>query len=141
MNIHSYIMIKEGSGYRAIYCHRDGSPEGVGRVLAEHYTDNKKVLQLIELGSLVRLGKNIGGKLDFDRAMTDPSYAADQCVANYRDRDDPMDIIDFDRLPNSKDEWEIEYFYVFIDGEWYVYKGDPEKIFKVRDVLEKKIEL
>lgn len=35
---------------KAIYCHYDGYPEGVGKTLQEHYADPDKVAKLMEMG-------------------------------------------------------------------------------------------
>lgn len=44
----------------SIYCHFDGYPEGVGRVLAEHYTDEGKIRALLALGDISVLGAELG---------------------------------------------------------------------------------
>jgi hypothetical protein len=44
---------------KAIYCHYDGYPEGVGATLAEHYTDPDKVARLLDLGGFSSLGSTI----------------------------------------------------------------------------------
>lgn len=43
--------------FSGIYCHADGYPEWVGRVLLENYTTPEKVLSLIQLGDLESLGR------------------------------------------------------------------------------------
>jgi hypothetical protein len=40
---------------KAIYCHWDGYPEGVGLTLSEHYTDRAKIERLLELGDISAL--------------------------------------------------------------------------------------
>ena len=59
-----------------VYCHFDGYPDGVGAILKEHYTDQGKVDELLELGDLSELHENL--------TLT---------VAYHRDRGD-------DRIPN-----------------------------------------
>ena len=49
----------------AVYCHSDGYLDGVGKMLAEHWTDPVKVDQLIALGSLSVLGEEVGEQHDF----------------------------------------------------------------------------
>lgn len=41
---------------KEIYCHFDGYPRGVGRVLRRHYTDPDKVAKLMEMGDISVLG-------------------------------------------------------------------------------------
>lgn len=105
--------------YVGIYCHWDGYPLGVGRVLCEHYTTKEKVEALLELGDLSSLGSQItppeGSTHSFDEPMDDV------CVAYHRDRGEeyrpPCPI----RL-NAKTGREYggtEYMYVFmLDGTW-----------------------
>ena len=49
---------KDGT-IKAVYCHWDGYPEGVGTMLAEHYTDPEKVARLLDLGGFSSLGETI----------------------------------------------------------------------------------
>ncbi len=53
----------------SIYCHFDGYPEGVGQMLLDHWTDEDKINDLIELGDLSSLGSVIGEKHNFDDHM------------------------------------------------------------------------
>lgn len=83
MATRSSITIKELDGsVKSIYCHWDGYPEGVGKILDEHYTDLEKVRELIALGNLSSLGPEIGVKHDFE----DRNYS--MCLAYGRDRGD-----------------------------------------------------
>ena len=52
-----------------IYCHYDGYPEGVGKVLSEHYTDPDKVDSLMSLGDLSVLGPELGEKHTFGEGV------------------------------------------------------------------------
>jgi len=49
---------KDGT-IKAVYCHWDGYPEGVGAMLAEHYTDPEKVARLLDLGGFSSLGETV----------------------------------------------------------------------------------
>ena len=48
-----------GGEIKAIYCHWDGYIQGVGQTLKEFYTDESKIDDLIKLGSISSLGKNL----------------------------------------------------------------------------------
>lgn len=41
---------------KSIYCHHDGYPEGVGKMLIENYNDYQKIAELLELGDISTLG-------------------------------------------------------------------------------------
>lgn len=99
-----------------IYCHWDGYLENNGKILLEHYKDPEKIAELIELGSLSQLGKEIGHKHDFDETV-DRNW----CKAYGRDRGESdvaavifKDLQDF--YENAKGE---EYNYLWIGGQWY----------------------
>ena len=71
---------------QTIYCHFDGYPSHVGRILLEHYQSPEKVEQLIKLGALSTLGPEIGDKVDWNASVFDK-----QCRAYHRDRGEEWD--------------------------------------------------
>lgn len=83
---------------RFIYCHFDGYPEHNGQILVEHYKDESKVDQLLELGDLSMLRPEIGEEQDFDRTETH------KATLSYFD-----------------DFLEQTYNYLFKDGKWHCY--------------------
>ena len=52
----------------AVYCHYDGYPEFVGKILKKHYNAPNKVKELLKVGKqgISTLGKIVGKKHDFD---------------------------------------------------------------------------
>jgi hypothetical protein len=48
-----------------VYCHWDGYLENNGKILRDHYTDPFKLRDLIDLGDISSLGKEIGSKHPF----------------------------------------------------------------------------
>ncbi len=66
-----------------IYCHWDGYLEHNGRILQENWLDPFKVRELMDLGSISSLGKEIGRKQNFDDRST---HNRDWCLAYGRDR-------------------------------------------------------
>jgi hypothetical protein len=63
-----------GNNWRIIYCHHDGNPSGVGKMLADFWRDREAAADLIALGSISELGASL-----------------DATVAYCRDRGEPMD--------------------------------------------------
>ena len=55
MATRAIIWQKTEQGYRGVYCHWDGYPEGVGRTLKEHYSDPGKVDGLLEYAHTRRM--------------------------------------------------------------------------------------
>ena len=99
-----------------IYCHNDGYLEHNGRLLDEHWENPVKILQLMQLGDLSILGRDIGRKQDFsDRKVG-------WCLAYGRDRDEQsVEARQFD----SFDQYTLyadfeEYNYIFRNGRWLV---------------------
>ena len=69
MGTRSTIAIQNADGtVTGIYCHWDGYLSNNGRILAENYTDEARVRELIALGDISSLGAEIGTAHDFDRA-------------------------------------------------------------------------
>ena len=96
------IELEDGT-FKSIYCHWDGYPSGVGKMLQEHYTDREKINSLLELGDISSLEKDL-----------------DSTVAYHRDRGEsysPPAI-------NSRIEYvhTESYLYLFrLDGEWRIF--------------------
>lgn len=118
MATRSIIAKKHAAGFRAIYCHWDGYPAHVGRILHSHYRDPLKLNQLLDLGSLSILGPEIGEKQSFG----DPIDG--YCLAYGRDRGEHD--IDAVELPNyaalvdyAGKGMTCEWLYVWDSGRWY----------------------
>jgi hypothetical protein len=98
MGTRSTIIAKLSTGQtKRIYVHWDGYPDHNGRILLEHYQDQTKIDQLIELGDLSSLAEEIGEKHAFNapprfvegsNTKISPAYEAHsrQCLAYGRDR-------------------------------------------------------
>ena len=117
-------MEKDGSGIKAIYLHSDGYLEHAGRILNEHYQDESKVDELIALGDLSAIDKNIGNKIEFGNYKLRAEN--EQCVAYCRDRGEKyahFDLLDseIDLIKFAKRSCDAEYVYMFAYGYWYVY--------------------
>ena len=101
-----------------VYLHNAGHPAHAGAVLAEHYTNQAKINSLLALGSLSRLGPEIGGKVDFTRPPKG------QCVAYIRDRDEPRDHNPTSHSPNREMYFattyseRIHYAYLWNGSTW-----------------------
>ncbi len=124
MSTRSRIAMELSSGqYRSIYCHNDGYPSYIGRILVKNYSDPAKIAQLMDFGDLSALGEVIGEAHAFDDFKF--WFSANQCRIYSRDRgnddceaglhDSFADLITF-----LKDHSEFEdYLYVFRDNQWF----------------------
>ncbi len=119
----------------SIYVHGDGYIEHTGKILLEHYKTPEIVQELIALGDMSHIGKNIYPN---PKKIHKFGMAQDNtCVAYHRDRgEDWSDVkpqvethsIDFDMDEWCKKEC-TSYVYVFLDGKWYVNGSPLESVF------------
>ena len=127
MSTRSLIGMKTGNEVSYIYCHNDGYPEYVGLNLLAHYSKREKVEQLMELGDLSTIGKEIGVKVDFDEF----DNFGNQCLAYGRDRGEQN--VDA-RTCNwnefaDKDNIGTEYVYIFgDDNQWFYFRTNGDKV-------------
>lgn len=117
MSTRSAIIVKHGDGYRGIYCHFDGYPDGVGKILSKHYTIQEKVDSLIALGDLSSLGTEVsapeGKTHSYDKPIENVT------VAYARDRGDTgCEPKDGATVKAVRDKIEHQYAYVFTGAAW-----------------------
>lgn len=97
-----------------IYCHSDGYPEGVLKILKGHYTSEAKVRELMTLGDISSLGKDIGVPHNFD----DGNF--DVCRSYSRDRgeSDTEAKAYLNLAAFLAAEYGQPYSYLFSNGQW-----------------------
>ena len=113
-----------------VYCHWDGYLDHNGRILFEHYKDPYKLRELMDLGDISSLGREIGEKHPFsphgskeDEVAYNAAQEAGWTTFYARDRGETgvqaKKFEDFeDYVENHQDE---EYEYILrTDGKWYV---------------------
>ena len=123
MGTRSAIGIKHGDVVKAIYCHYDGYPEYMGRVLTLYYQDSIKVNKLISMGDMSSIGAAIGSKHAFnDRSNYLDNGVAEQCTFYARDRgEEDVEFRTFQSEQDFLDNFNAgeEFHYLFKDGAWY----------------------
>ena len=124
----------ENNSIKQVYCHWDGYLSNNGNILVNHYKDSAKVLELINQGSISILDKNINpskdSKHDFNNKETDV------CVFYSRDREEELDIDNFENFEDYTSNVNFEEFnYIFKDGEWYYSENNNIVFEKVIDNL------
>lgn len=111
-------IVNQDKSISSIYCHWDGYPEYVGKLLLNHYTTSDIVNELLNLGNLSNLDKNVNPTdiHTFDK----PEEGV--CVAYGRERGEKdQEAIVFEDLGEFEDSasnsW-ADYQYLFEDGKW-----------------------
>lgn len=110
------IIRKDGS-VECINCYRDGYLHGVGKVLLNHYTDQDKIEQLLELGDLYALKENTDHTIINSDKYTTIAYVRDGGEKNTQSRV-------FDSIQEFQYEFNnswCEYAYLFDESKqkWY----------------------
>lgn len=118
----------------SIYCHWDGYPDNNGKILLSNYTDREKVKELIALGSISSLGKNITPTPGSDHSFE--KQESDVTVAYHRDRGEALNV---GRIDASLEEFEKgdneEYGYVLTKTNVWLVTGYGKALKSVEDIL------
>ena len=143
MGTHSRIGVMHGDTVKSVYCHWDGYLEHNGVILQKHY-DSARANNLVALGDISSLGKEIGEKHPFSRFDTDISDEAYEKLYGHmttfygRDRDEQgVDFKVAHTFASFLDQVEAcgaEYYYIMRDGVWYC--GSPDKGSKLLPLAE-----
>ena len=127
-------MQKKDGSIEGIYCHWNGHPEGVGRILLDHY-DAEKARELMGLGKLSSLGREIEAPDGAEHSFENPF--PDVTVAYHRDRGER-------RVPNFiaasiaaflREVPCIQYVYILKSGAWSVYLNNRNRAYDLREML------
>lgn len=148
MGTRSDIIVRRSDGkWHRIYCHWDGYLLHNGKILFNHYTDQKHCDALVALGNLSILGRDIGVKHSFNKrtgGKMDIAYRTKHdhmCLSYLRDR--PMgnwhfaktkaefiacergEIGDTLQVVWPEANCSTEFIYVWDGERWWV--GDPDQ--------------
>lgn len=113
-------MVRESDGkIVSVYCHYDGYPNHVGKLLLEVYNTPEKITELLSYGDMSSLYGKIGEKHDFEMEQRGPDKV---CTFYHRDRGEDLVIGEHktqkDFLESGKNCC-AEYVYLFKNGKWY----------------------
>lgn len=95
--------LNDDESVKAIYCHWDGYPSGVGKTLQEYYTTDEKVDELLNLGDISTLGDTI-----------------ESTRAYCRDVGESLNIRHYRSIKHANKE---EYLYIWKDNSWAIYSS------------------
>ena len=128
-------IVNEDGSITGIYCHFDGYPEYVGKMLLNHYNNDDIVNDLMNLGNLSILSESLHSTTGINLYSTNNRHTFNNpqdgvCVAYGRDRGEQnVDSVKYEDLGQYEDmaaDTLAEYQYLFKDGKWMyrcTYKG------------------
>jgi hypothetical protein len=108
---------------KIIYCHFDGYPSHVGKLLVDHYNTPALITALMELGDLSSLGTTL-----------------DSCTAYHRDRNEPWGMVEPRDINTSEivsvgDDYGVDYIYIYRNEcEWECLESDGTPVNILADV-------
>ena len=112
-------IVNEDGSVTAIYCHWDGYPEHVGKMLLKHYNDFDIVCELMDLGDLSCLAENLYCE-DNNHSFENPAPGV--CVAYGRDRGETgvesRVFNNISKFEKFADRTGADYQYLFNNGKW-----------------------
>ena len=109
------IGIKKFGTVEIIYCHFDGYLSAVGKTLLENYTNLNKIEELMSLGSISSLGKELNGSINHSHSNPDK----DVTVAYMRDRGEKnqeASVVNMDEVTDDMNDF--IYLYDIEIGKW-----------------------
>ena len=127
---------------RAKYSHYDGYVAGAGKTLQEHYTQARKIAQMVELGDQSYMDKEIFPMLGSDHSFERPEEGV--TIFYGRDRGESnVEAVEFDTVQEFVEYYTgsgCEYFYLHTAAGWIVHDrygaGNDANGFPVFDDLE-----
>jgi len=130
-------ILNEDGTITSIYCHRDGYLSNNGRNHNENYGTETSVREMLSLGDLSSLDKNLHPK--GEHTFKEPESGC--CVFYGRDRGDSD--CDSTESKNLEEFLSIsqacEYVYVFDAHEWFCTRlyGEDQKMLRINEAREK----
>lgn len=141
MATRSTIAYKTPAGkIRSVYCHWDGYPAHNGEMLRRYYTEARKIAQLVELGSLSYLRKDVFPTPNAGHSFETPEE--DVCVFYGRDRGETgVETKEFETVADWISQHGEEYNYLWDGQNWLVndHSEQDDNGFYVLDFVDSKI--
>lgn len=123
---------KENDIYKGIYCHWDGDIDYNGKILFDYYNDINKIKELVQLGSISSLNKNINPSVESNHSFEKPEK--DTVIAYHRDRGEDLCIYNKNTLEGIKSLKE-DFNYLFENDCWNLLNNDLS-LTKIEDLLK-----
>lgn len=102
MSTRSNIILYKDNKYYTIFCRWDGYPGWVGKLLLNYYQSPQKIWELIQLGNILSLGREIGKK-----HKPEVNNSSEVVTAHHRDKGEKWENTHY-RIYNTKKEALVE---------------------------------
>ena len=124
MSTHCGIAIKTGNGYDTIYCHHDGYPRYMWKMLTENYNSETLARDLISLGDASSISAQLAPSPYSGHSFDTPEDGV--CIFYHRDRGE--DWTDTRPAIYGKNLVLDMYYFMYIweNGCWHFYEGGKE---------------
>lgn len=115
-----------------VYCHNNGFPQHTGKILKLNYNDKEKIEELISLGDLSILEKNIHPSENSNHNFN--NQESNVCVFYNRDRNEKntdykTTSLEFYLHPNFNSRYPTNYRYLYYENNWYIVENNTIKEF------------
>ena len=91
MSTHCGIAVKTGDSYNTIYCHHDGYPEYMWKMLTENYNSETLARNLVSLGDASSISAQIAPSPYSGHSFDTPEKGI--CVFYHRDRGEAWSVV------------------------------------------------
>ena len=118
-------MVTNRGGIDAIYCHFDGYPEHVGKILYSSYADEKRATKLMDMGHVNQLGRTLAKCRFYRRDMGCAEEDTRKVTHKSLSEAVAAMVGGFGR----------EYLYLFADMRWMVHALRGDGFYRLQDAL------
>jgi hypothetical protein len=138
------VYVDETNIAHSVYCHNDGYPQWVGRILKTNYTNIEKIKELISYGDMSSLRPEINpveGIPHKANSFLPDDCQPDVCIFYHRDRGDKWEYtkpVEYEYTAENvynNTESDIDYTYVWYDNRWNIYNFDTRKLIELTDEI------
>jgi hypothetical protein len=132
MGTRSHIGLAKNGQVEYVYCHWDGYPSYNGVLLNTHYTEEKKIQELLNMCDLSSLGANpISGEdwaklseLEQSAKLDDGALKYPLSYNNWRNEGTKSHTVTLGEYLTIDEQSWIEYKYLFIDWRWICFDSE-----------------
>ena len=136
------VFVDKNNAAHSVYCHNDGYPQWVGRILKTAYDNEERIKKLISYGDMSALRTEINPAPNAPHKAS--SWMPDNCQPNvcifyHRDRGDKWEYtkpIEFKYTIKNMRKYigdDIDYTYVWYGNKWNIYLFSSNTLIELTD--------